>query len=81
MRNTYILPFLKSAAPLIAVSLLFSCNKITDNETAVTLQKVERHYSYGSAIRLKPGQTENDTNLSLYLKKLIITSSYEKINI
>lgn len=32
---------------------------------------LKRHYSYGSAIRQKLGLTENDTNLSLYLKKLL----------
>ena len=41
MRKTYILPFLKSASPLIAVSLLFSCSNIKNNETALTLQKAE----------------------------------------
>ena len=41
MRKTYILPFLKSVAPLIAVSLLFSCSNIKNNETALTLQKAE----------------------------------------
>lgn len=41
MRKTYTLPFLKSAAPLIAVSLLFSCSNIKNNETALTLQKAE----------------------------------------
>lgn len=32
---------------------------------------LKRHYSYGSAIRMKLGLTENDTNLSLYLKKML----------
>lgn len=41
MRKTYILPFLKSVSPLIAVSLLFSCSNINNNETALTLQKAE----------------------------------------
>jgi len=41
MRKTYILPFLKSASPLIAVSLLLSCSNIKNNETALTLQKAE----------------------------------------
>lgn len=41
MRKTYILPFLQSVAPLIAVSLLFSCSNIKNNETALTLQKAE----------------------------------------
>lgn len=31
---------------------------------------LKRHYTYGSVIRQKLGLTENDTNLSLYLKKL-----------
>ncbi len=41
MRKPYILPFLQSVAPLIAVSLLFSCSNIKNNETALTLQKAE----------------------------------------
>lgn len=41
MRKTYILPFLRSVSPLIAVSLLFSCSNINNNETALTLQKAE----------------------------------------
>jgi hypothetical protein len=32
---------------------------------------LKRHYNYGSAIRMKLGLTENDTNLSLYLKKML----------
>lgn len=32
---------------------------------------LKRHYTYGSVIRQKLGLTENDTNLSLYLKKLL----------
>lgn len=32
---------------------------------------LKRHYSYGSVIRMKLGLTENDTNLSLYLNKLL----------
>lgn len=34
---------------------------------------LKRHYSYGSIIRQKLGLTENDTNLSLYLRKLLKT--------
>ena len=34
---------------------------------------LKRHYSYGSNIRQKLGLTENDTNLSLYLRKLLKT--------
>lgn len=33
---------------------------------------LKRHYTYGSVIRQKLGLTENDTNLSLYLKKLMV---------
>ena len=32
---------------------------------------LKRHYTYGSVIRQKLGLTENDTNLSLYLRKLM----------
>ena len=32
---------------------------------------LKRHYVYGSAIRQKLGLTENDTNLSLYLQKML----------
>ena len=32
---------------------------------------LKRHYTYGSVIRQKLGLTENDTNLSLHLKKLL----------
>ena len=32
---------------------------------------LKRHYVYGSAIRQKLGLSENDTNLSLYLKKML----------
>lgn len=32
---------------------------------------LKRHYIYGSAIRQKLGLTENDTNLSLYLQKML----------
>ena len=32
---------------------------------------LKRHYTYGSVIRQKLGLTENDTNLSIHLKKLL----------
>ena len=32
---------------------------------------LKRHYSYGSIIRQKLGLTENDTNLSLHLRKML----------
>ena len=41
MRKTYILPFLRSAAAIIAVSLSYSCHHAGNNETADFLEDVE----------------------------------------
>ena len=45
MRKTYILPFLRSAAVIIAVSLSSSCHRTADNETADILKNVESYIS------------------------------------
>ncbi|MBR2064124.1 MAG: hypothetical protein IJ971_05470, partial [Bacteroidales bacterium] len=43
MRKTYILPFLRSAAVIIAVSLSSSCHHAVNNETADILEDVESY--------------------------------------
>ena len=43
MRKTYILPFLRSAAVIIAVSLSSSCHHAENNETADILEDVESY--------------------------------------